>query len=137
MFNTQPRGQTLNLVTVDIWMNMNNTIYDIMNFLSISIDRERYNKWLPIYNEWKKLHTKRVMWCWYYDQIIEYIIKGHEMDLQRFDLDIYQEATIQHTMIYDYGLNFRTFNLNKFTNTKQLHDLLEPNTHTLTDYEYS
>jgi hypothetical protein len=137
MFDTRPRSKTLNLVSVDIWMNMDNTIHDIMNFLNISIDQERYNKWIPIYNEWKKLHTKRVMWCWYYDQIIDYIINGYEMDLQRFDLDIYQEATIQHTMIYKHGLNFKTYKLDKFTNTKQLHDLLEPNTHPITNYEYS
>lgn len=137
LMDTHPRGKTLNLVAIDIWTNMDNTIHDIMNFLNISIDQERYNKWVLIYNEWKKLHTKRVMWCWYYDQIINYIINGYDMDLQRFDLDIYQEATIQHTMIYKYGLNFKTFGLDKFTNTRQLHDLLEPNTHSLTNYEYS
>jgi hypothetical protein len=121
----------LNLLAIDVWQNLDNTIYDIMNYIQVGIKSDRYVLWLEVYNQWKTLHTKRVMWCWYYDQIIEYILNGYSMDLTRFDLDIYQEATIQHTMMFKYNLNFKTFELTKFTNTKQLHDLLEPNIHSL------
>lgn len=137
MFNMLPHDKTLHLVSIDVWENLDNTIHDIMKFLNIQINETRFEKWSNIYNEWKKLHTKRVMWCWYYDQIIEYIINGFDMDLTRFDLDIFQEATIQHTMLYKYDLNFKTFELDKFVNTKQLHSLLEPNHHPLQNYEYN
>ena len=125
------KDNVLNLLAIDVWQNLDNTIYDIMNYIQVDIKSDRYALWLDVYNQWKTLHTKRVMWCWYYDQIIEYILNGYSMDLTRFDLDIYQEATIQHTMMFKYNLNFKTFELNKFTNTKQLHDLLEPNIHSL------
>ena len=100
-----------------------------MKFIDIPINSKRYEKWLIVYAQWKQIHTKRIMWCWYFDTIIEYILKGYSMDLERFDLDLYQEAVIQHVLIYKYGLNLKTFELYKFTNTKQLHDLLEPTLH--------
>jgi len=124
-------NNTFSLVAPDIWHNLDNTIYEIMNFINCELNVDRYNKWLNVYTEWKKIHEKRIMWCWYYEQIMDYIINGHDMDLARFDLDIYQEATIQHTLIYKHNLNLKTYKLNKFVNTKQLHNLLEPNIHTL------
>jgi hypothetical protein len=135
MFKTHPTNKILSLCAIDVWQMLDITIYDIMDFLNIEINQDRYKKWHNVYNEWKKLHTKRIMWCWYYDQIIEYIINGYDMDLTRFDLDLVQESTIQHTMIFKHGLNFKTFNLDTFTNTKQLHDLLEPNIHPIHQYE--
>ena len=51
------------------------------------------------------------------------------MDLEKFNLDLMQEAAIQRELIYNYSLNLKTWQLEKFTNTKQLHNLLEPNLH--------
>ena len=51
------------------------------------------------------------------------------MDLEKFNLDLMQEAAIQRELIYNYSLNLKTWQLEKFTNTKQLHGLLEPNLH--------
>ena len=53
------------------------------------------------------------------------------MDLTRLKLDIIQEAFIQHELIYKHNLNLKTWQLEKFTNTQQLHNLLETNTHPL------
>jgi hypothetical protein len=55
------------------------------------------------------------------------------MDLTRFNLDLMQEACIQHHLIYNYNLNFKTWQLEKFSDTKQLHSLLELNTHQITE----
>jgi len=130
LFNSLPdRNDILHLLSIDVWQNLDNTIHDIMKFIDIPINSKRYEKWLIVYAQWKQIHTKRIMWCWYFDTIIEYILKGYSMDLERFDLDLYQEAVIQHVLIYKYGLNLKTFELYKFTNTKQLHDLLEPTSH--------
>ena len=130
LFNSLPdRNNILHLLSIDVWQNLDNTIHDIMKFIDIPINSKRYEKWLIVYAQWKQIHTKRIMWCWYFDTIIEYILKGYSMDLERFDLDLYQEAVIQHVLIYKYGLNLKTFELYKFTNTKQLHDLLEPTLH--------
>ena len=53
------------------------------------------------------------------------------MDLESFELDIMQEAAIQRELIYKYNLNFKTWQLEKFQSTRQLHALLEPNIHSL------
>ena len=51
------------------------------------------------------------------------------MDLERFNLDIFQEAAIQRELLYKHNLNLKIWQLEKFKNTKQLHNLLEPNIH--------
>jgi len=57
------------------------------------------------------------------------------MDLSRFELNLNQEASIQHVLIYKYDLNLKTWGLEKFpNNTKKLHELLEPNIHKITQY---
>ena len=70
----------------------------------------------------------------YFDKIINYIIEGYELNLDKFNLDLVQEAAIQHELIYKHNLNLKTWQLTKFTNTRQLHNLLEPNIHPLTTY---
>ena len=90
-----------------------------------------YQKWLLIYNQWKNVHKQKLMFVWYFDTIINNILQGIDFDLIRFNLDITQEATIQHFLIYKHNLNFKTWQLIKFTNTRQLHELLEPNIHPL------
>jgi len=123
------------IMSPDVWFNLDNSIFDILNYLDIKIDKQRYGNWLNVYNEWKKLHSTRVLWCWYFDEIIEAILNGYDMDLKRFDLDLFQEAAIQHVLIFKYNLNFKTYKLYKFKNTKQLHNLLESNVHNLIDSE--
>jgi hypothetical protein len=51
------------------------------------------------------------------------------MDLNRFNLDIVQEAAIQHILLYKHSLSIKTWQLEKFNNTKQINALLEPNTY--------
>ena len=59
--------------------------------------------------------------------IIESILKNNYIDLTKFNLDIVQEATIQHELLYKHNLNLKTWQLEKFMDSKQLHSLLEPN----------
>lgn len=116
------------------WFNTGDTmIFDLFDFLEIKIDQNRLAMWIPVYQHWRKLHYQSLNFLWYFDTIVNYIVSGHDMDLSRFDLDIYQEAIIQHELIYTHNLNLKTFQLEKFTNTLQLHKLLEPNTHQLTN----
>jgi hypothetical protein len=118
--------------TMDIWTNFDQSVYEIFRYLDLSIDEQRYQSWLPVYSQWKKYHADNVKFVWYFDPIIDSILKGTEFDLTRFNLDIRQEAAIQHALIYKHNLNLKTWKLEKFTNTKQLYDLLEPNIHNLT-----
>lgn len=106
-------------------------IHGVFDYLELSIDQERYSNWKAIYQEWTIKHQSRLLFSTYFDTIIDYIINGHELDLGRFNLDLYQEAVIQRCLIYKHNLNLKTWKLEKFINTKQLHNLLEPNQHNL------
>jgi len=112
-----------------LWNRFDQVIPELFEYLGITIDQERYNKWVEVYNQWKKVHSSRLMFVWYFDTIINYIITGRELNLKKFKLDLIQEAAIQHTLIYKHGLNLKTWQLEKFVDTKQLHSLLESNTH--------
>jgi len=122
------------LNTFELYNLLDQTIDQLFDFLEIKIDKTRRTHWAEIYNSWKKLHIRRLKFVWYFDTIVDYIVNGYHMDLLNFDLDLVQEATIQHSLIYKHNLNLKTFQLEKFINTKQLHDLLEPNIHSLGKY---
>jgi hypothetical protein len=106
-------------------------ISDLFNYLEIDIDATRIDSWNQIYQSWRKMHYNRLNFLWQFDKIIEYILNDYYMDLTRFNLDIVQEAFIQHELFYKHNLNLKTWQLEKFTNTKQLHNLLESNNHLL------
>ncbi len=114
---------------MDLFNTFDTTVYKLFDYLDQSIDFARFEKWLLVYNNWKKVHHNRLQFTWYFDTIIYNIINGKSMDLEKFNLDLMQEAAIQRALIYNYSLNLKTWQLEKFTNTKQLHDLLEPNLH--------
>lgn len=113
----------------DLWIYFDLTVKDLFKYLNLEIQEQRYLSWSSIYLQWKELHRDRLQFDFYFKQIIDYILKGHSMDLERFNLDIVQEAAIQHELIYNHSLNLKTWQLEKFINTQQLHSLLESNSH--------
>lgn len=117
--------------TQDAWTNLDQCINKLFSYLDIPINQKRFENWVAVYSSWKNIHTKQLNFVNNFQTIIDNIINGIEMNLDSFDLDISQEAAIQHFLIYNHNLNFKTWQLTKFTNTKQLHDLLEPNIHDL------
>jgi hypothetical protein len=140
-FNTVSIEPNFNLVhehyaidTLELYNLFDQTIGQLFDFLNVKLDQSKLVSWNEVYNQWKKMHHSRLKFLWYFNKIINYIVNGYYMDLTRFNLDIVQEACIQHYLIYNHNLNFKTWQLEKFTNTKQLHDLLEPNIHPLGNY---
>lgn len=127
----KPTMNYYSLDAEDLWTCFDETVKDLFAWLEIDIVEHRYKKWIKIYQEWKKFHSSRLRFCWYFDKIIQNIVQGTSMNLDRFDLDLVQEAVIQHVLIYKYNLNLKTWGLEKFHNTLQLHSLLEKNSHTL------
>ena len=117
--------------TMELWNTFDVTVDSLFADLGITIDAQRRAQWQLVYQRWQQLHYRNMLFVWYFDTIIDYIVKGHSMDLTRFDLDIIQEAAIQHELIYQHNLNLKTWQLEKFNNTLQLHHLLEPNTHAI------
>jgi len=120
--------------TMELWNRFDASVGDLFRYLEIDIDDNNFEKWLGIYQQWKKIHYDRLLFVWYFDTILDYVINGYKLDLTRFNLDICQEAAIQHALIYRHNLNLKTWQLKKFTNTRQLHELLEPNIHPLSKY---
>ena len=113
------------------WARLDEQIENLLTYCGITLDKSRFENWLEVYSEWKKIHYDRIKFCESFDTIIQNILNGNDMDLSEFDLDIIRESAIQHTLIYKQNLNFKTWQLEKFVNTKQLHSLLEPNIHPL------
>lgn len=120
---------------VDLMTMFDETVRDLFSYLEMNIDESRFVKWCEIYSQWKKIHYDRLLWVTYFEKIVHYIINGYDMDIARFNLDLFRESSIQHVLIYKYGLNLKTWGLEVFpTNTKQLHLLLEDNTHNISNY---
>ena len=131
---THMNAQKCHIITTpDMYTNFENSVRELFDYIEITIDESRFPHWVTVYNKWKKIHNQRTKFIWYFDTIVQGILKGTDFDLTCFNLDIKQEAAIQHALIYQHGLNFKTWQLIQFTNTKQLHDLLEPNMHQLED----
>ena len=119
---------------MELWDRFDDRVGDLFRYLDLDINKKNLENWIKIYQQWKKIHKDRIFFIWYFDIIIDYVIKGHSFDLSRFNLDICQEAAIQHVLIYRHNLNLKTWQLEKFTNTRQLHELLEPSIHPLSQY---
>ena len=117
------------IISTDLWTTLDVSVKDVFDYLERDIDKSRYEKWIKIYEKWKMIHRNAIKFCWYFEEIIESILLGRDFNLQPFNLDLIQEAVIQHVLLYKHNLNLKTWELTKFKNTKQLHNLLEPNIH--------
>lgn len=128
-FVKRSNKDTFYLDSRDLWCNFDSSISECFKWMGIQMDQGRYDDWVKVYHEWRKKHYYRVQFGWYFEEIISSIINNKYIDLSRFELDIVQEAVIQHELIYKYNLNLKTYKLEKFTDTMQLHSLLEQNFH--------
>jgi len=124
---------TFYLDSRDLWCNLDYSIAECLHWLGLQVDQTRFDKWLKVYYNWRRFHYNRVQFSWYFEKIISAILHNDYIDLSRFNLDIMQEAVIQHELIYKYNLNLKTYKLEKFTDTMQLHNLLEENFHPVND----
>jgi len=111
--------------------NIESYVHSLFDYLELPIHQSRLKLWQGVYRNWQQFHKSRLLFSWYFDDIINYIINGHKLDLTRFNLDIVQEACIQSHLIYNHNLNLKTWQLEKFTDTRQLHNLLETNFHNI------
>ena len=110
------------------WLNGNQTIGDVMEYLELTINRDRLSKWNDIYITWQQIQIQILKFQWNFDHICDSIVNNKFYSLKEHNLTLLQEAAIQHVMLYKYGLNFKIYGLEKFPeNTQDLHALLEPN----------
>ena len=129
--NIDPAVECYNIDTMDLFNTFDVTVKNLFEYLEIPIATQRWQSWCEVYNKWRQHHYNRLQFVWYFDTIINSILSGEDFDLTRFQLDLVQEAAIQHALIYNHNFNLKTWQLEKFNNTKQLHNLLESNFHEL------
>ena len=114
------------------WANSSDAMFKILKFLNLELDNSRYQAWIPIMEKWKSIQHKKINFAINFQHIMDSIINNWYYEL---DLEFYHEVIIQHSLLYHYGLNLKTWQLEKFpNNTQDLHKLLEPNFHTLSEY---
>lgn len=121
----------------ELFFNGEATVINLLVSLGLEVDVSRLDHWRDIYTQWQKKQFELCRFSWNLDRICECIVKGYYYDLSTYHLEFWQEAIIQHLMIYKYGLNFKSWQLEKFpTNTQELYKLLEPNIHHIVDDVY-
>lgn len=113
----------------NLWYNGQREIPKIMQWLGLDVDCNRFNSWLPIYQEWQKQQLDTLQFQYNYKHIVDCIVHNWWYPI---DLTFDQEVIVQHCLIFNHGLNLKTWQLEKFpNNTQDLHKLLEPNIHPL------
>lgn len=109
------------------WFDGVDTIQDIIAWLNLKIDTDRFQLWIPIYHAWQKMQAKHLKFQFNCQHIVDSIVNNWSYPI---DLTFDEEVVIQHCLIYQHNLNLKTWQLTKFpNNTQHLHKLLEPNIH--------
>jgi hypothetical protein len=115
---------------MDLWTRTDVIMKHIMDYVDLPIVQERWKQWLPICASWQKIQLDIVEFCYNQPHIVDAVVNNWYYEI---DLTFQQEVIIQHYLIYQHGLNLRTWQLEKFpSNTQDLHKLLEPNIHPIT-----
>ena len=115
------------------WFMGERVIHNLMPWLGIEINQQRFQSWLGIYQRWQKMLEPNINFVLEVDSIVKAIVQGEYRQLPH--LTLFQEAIIQHFLIYRYNLNLRNWQLSYFPdNTRDLHLLLEPNIHPVIPY---
>jgi len=114
----------------DLWFDTGRVVQDIMSWLGFRVDRSRREQWLPIIAQWQQMHNDQLKFPRALPRIMSAILNDHDYELPLLSLK--EEAIIQHCLIYQHGLNIKTWQLSKFpSNARDIHKLLEPNQHCL------
>ena len=122
----------------ELYYNGEETLLTILEYLDLDLVTTRLDSWRDIYKNWQKIQFDILKFSWNLDHICNAIVNNQYYDISKLNLDIWQEAIIQHIMIYKHGLNFKTWGLEKFpNNTQDLHKLLEPNIYHQVDDIYN
>jgi len=117
------------LNTSVLWNYLDNKIEDVLDYMELKLVVSRFDHWKQVYQQWRQIHFYSQQFMWDFPFIIHNILNGVNHDLSQYNLDIVQEAVIQRELIRNHNLNLKTFQLEKFENTLQLHNLLETNCH--------
>lgn len=132
-YDAVPFDKTLPHLWIDsewLWYDGLRTLEKIMLFCNLEIDSARWPLWVDVYRQWQNLQFKILHFVYDCKHIVDAIVNNWYYEIP--DLNFDQEVIIQHCLIYQHGLNLKTWQLEKFpNNTQDLHLLLEPNIHNI------
>lgn len=117
----------MDIEAFDLYQHGEYVMKEIFQYLEIPLHQDRLDSWIPIYLKWQKVHSNRIVFSLQFEKIIDDILLGKDHDLLQYNLDIIQESAILHYLIYKHGLILKSWGIEKFQNTMQLHELLEKN----------
>lgn len=116
----------------ELWFDGESCMQRVMLQLGQSIQQDRLPQWRVAYRDWQSSQFDIIKFGWYLPHIVNSIVKGHNFDLSLVRMDLFCEAVIQGILIQDHNLNLKCYGLERFpSNTLELHQLLEKNTHTI------
>lgn len=112
----------------ELWNLAPDVIQECFDYLEIPIINERWSHWLAVATRWQKLQHQNLRFYHEVNHIVDAIVNNWYYPLPV--LELWQEAIIQHCLIYQHDLNLKTWQLDRFPdNTQKLHQLLESNIH--------
>ena len=125
-------AQYCHVNTESLWYNGKHTIKKIMKFLNIGINEIAWTHWVDVYHKWQQMQLDILEFSINFEHIMHAILNNWYYEMENLTFE--QEVIIQHCLIYRHGLNLKTWQLEKFpSNTQDLHKLLEPNIHLVTE----
>lgn len=121
--------------TAELYTDFSKVVPKLFEFIGDPVCEENLTQWETIYAFQTSNLKDRINWDQSFQQIIDSIVSGEDMDLSKFKLDMMRESTILHELLYKHNLNLKAYGLNELPkNTKDIHNLLEENFHKLTEY---
>jgi len=137
-FYTDQINITANHFSIDykeLWFDLHNQLPSVLDHLELTINKDRFNQWLPIYYQWQNIQLDIIRFGWSIKKIVEAIVNNRPLDLKKYKLDLYKEIVILHVLLYGHDLNIKSYGLEKFPdNTEQIHTLLEKSQHSCEKY---
>ena len=107
-----------------------NAYKKIFKFLDYQFNDERVKSWMPNHENWAKNIIPTIRFCNDLHKIIDSILRGKEMDLKMYGMDVLKEAIILHLLMYKHDLNFK-INIDKLPDsTLEISRLLHKNVRT-------
>ena len=111
------------------WWTMGEAVLTkLFEWLEVDIDCSRWSTWQLAYQQWQQILQPDIEFALNVNAFVTATVSGQYLQLPQ--MTVFQEAIIQHFLIYKYDLNIKTWQLETFpANTIALHQLLEPNHH--------
>lgn len=101
-------------------------VVDIFDWLGITIDDQRWNKWTNVYNQWQCTLSNEFAKS--LPDIISSIVHNLDSDLTRFHMSTAKEIVLERLLLYKHNMGIRSYGWQKLPgNTRNWHAILAPN----------